>query len=170
MCRCNTDTSTLLHLLCALFRRRNLCHSVFKETMTNTNGRIAATRSRSDSKGRPIENRLLLSAPDREFEVLSPHLELVTMGLHQILQDTGRTIDHGFFPNNGLVSLLIVTGDAKSVEVGMVGNEGFIGTPLAAGIRDSGQRVIVQAAGDAFRVKSEVLQHFFLKCRLCNRD
>ena len=126
--------------------------------MTNTNGRIAATRSRSDSKGRPIENRLLLSAPDREFEVLSPHLELVTMGLHQILQDAGRTIDHGFFPNNGLVSLLIVTGDAKSVEVGMVGNEGFIGTPLAAGIRDSGQRVIVQAAGDAFRVKSEVLQ------------
>jgi CRP-like cAMP-binding protein len=126
--------------------------------MTNTNGRTAATRSRSDSKGRPIENQLLLSAPDQEFEVLRRYLELVPMGLHQVLQDPGRTIDHGFFPDIGLVSLLIVTGDAKSVEVGMVGNEGFIGTPLAAGIRDSAQRVIVQAAGDAFRVKSEVLQ------------
>jgi CRP-like cAMP-binding protein len=125
--------------------------------MTNNTGRIAAIRSRSDSKGRPVENQLLLSAPDQELEIIRPYLELVAMELHQVLQDPGRAIDHGFFPNSGVVSLLIVTGDAKSVEVGMVGNEGFIGTPLAAGIRDSAQRVIVQGAGDAFRVKSEVL-------------
>lgn len=105
-----------------------------------------------------MENHLLLNAPTREFNELRPHLEFVAMGLHQVLQEPGRSIDHGFFPNTGLASLLIVTGDAKSVEVGMVGNEGFIGMPLAAGIRDSAQRVIVRAAGDVFRVKSEILQ------------
>jgi CRP-like cAMP-binding protein len=127
--------------------------------MRNANGiNAVATHSRRDSKGRLMENHLLLSAPDQEFDELRPHLEYVVMGLHQVLQDSGRSIDHGFFPNTGLASLLIVTADAKSVEVGMVGNEGFIGMPLAAGIRDSAQRVIVRAAGDVIRVKSEILQ------------
>ena len=69
-------------------------------------------RVEATPKGGPETTLLLLSAPDQEFDALRRHLELVTMGLHQVLQDPGR-------------------------EVSMVGNEGFIGTPLAAGIRDT---------------------------------
>lgn len=126
--------------------------------MTNYHGRnTGATRLRSDSKGRPVENDLLLALPDPEFEQLLPRLEFVSIALHQVVQETGRPIEYGYFPNSGLASLLVVTSDAKSVEVGMVGKEGFIGTPLAAGIRDSSQRAIVQTAGDAYRVKPEAL-------------
>jgi CRP-like cAMP-binding protein len=117
--------------------------------MTNHEGRSStAARNRSDSKGRPIENGLLLLVPDAEFEQVRPQLEFVSLGLHQVLQDPGHSIDYGYFPNS----------DAKSVEVSTVGNEGFIGMPLAAGMRDSFQRVIVQHAGDAFRVRAEIFQ------------
>ena len=120
--------------------------------------RIAsAAQNRTDSKGRPVENRLLLDMPETEFEELRRHLELVSLGLHQVLQDPGHPVEYGYFPNSGLVSLLVVTSDAKSVEVSTVGHEGFIGMPLAAGIRDSFQRVIVQAAGEAFRIRGELL-------------
>jgi CRP-like cAMP-binding protein len=127
--------------------------------MTNHDSRISVTsRTRTDSKGRAVENGLLLSIPDAEFEQVRPQLELVSLGLHQVLQDPGHSVEYGYFPNSGLASLLVVTSDAKSVEVSTVGNEGFIGMPLAAGIRDSFQRVIVQAAGEAFRIKAELLQ------------
>lgn len=123
--------------------------------MTKNNGRTLAPRS--DSKGRAVENDLLLAIPDQEFERLLPRLESVSLGLHQVVQDSGHPIDYGYFPNKALASLLVVTSDAKSVEVGMVGQEGFIGTPLAAGIRDSSQRVIVHTAGDAYRIKADAL-------------
>ncbi|HEX4485978.1 MAG TPA: Crp/Fnr family transcriptional regulator [Terriglobales bacterium] len=128
-----------------------------------------AVRTRSDSKGRAIENGLLLLIPDAEFEQLRPQLEFVTLGLHQVLQDAGHSVDYGYFPNSGLASLLVVTSDAKSVEVSTVGNEGFIGMPLAAGIRDSFQRVIVQHAGDAFRVRAEILQTILPELPLLQR-
>jgi CRP-like cAMP-binding protein len=40
----------------------------------------------------------------------------------------------------------------------MVGREGFVGAPLAMGIRDSTQRAIVQVSAEAFRIESEVLE------------
>lgn len=126
--------------------------------MTHESHSAVITRTRVDAKSRPVANELLLALPDDEFEQIRPQLELVTLGLHQVLQDPGHSVDYGYFLNNGLASLLVVTSDAKSVEVSTVGNEGFIGMPLAAGIRDSFQRVIVQTAGEAFRVKAEILQ------------
>jgi CRP-like cAMP-binding protein len=127
--------------------------------MTNHNGRnLEAIPSRSDSKGRSVDNLLLANASDSEFEKLIAHLEPVNLASHQVLQEFGQRVDYGYFVNHGLISLLVVTGDAKSVEVGMVGKEGFVGMPLAAGIRESGQRAIVQTAGDALRIKSEVFE------------
>ncbi len=127
--------------------------------MTNNNGRNQSlAQARSDSKGRPVGNGLLLSIPEHEFEELRPHLEFVSFGHHQVLHDVGQAIDYGFFPNSGLASLLVVTSDAKSVEVSTVGKEGFIGMPLVAGIRDSSQRAVVQTSGDASRMRYEALQ------------
>jgi CRP-like cAMP-binding protein len=137
--------------------------SVSRETMTNNVRNLELTRTRSDSKGHPVENRLLLAVPDREFEVIRPHLESVTLGPHQVLQDSGLPIEYGYFPNSGVASLLVVTSDAKSVELGMVGREGFVGMPLAAGIRDSSQRAIVQTPGEACRAKAEILQSLLLE-------
>src|ERR1700753_617414 len=96
------------------------------EIMTNQNSRnLFGTQTRSDSKGRSIENNLLLDTPEKEFAELRPHLEHTSLVLHQVWQDSGHTIDYGYFPNSGFASLLVVTSDAKSVEVSTVGKDGF---------------------------------------------
>jgi CRP-like cAMP-binding protein len=127
--------------------------------MTNDPTRhLASTQNRIDLKGRPVENALLLAIPEGEFQSIRSHLELVELKTFQALQDSGMPIEFGYFPNSGLASMLVVTNDAKSVEVGMVGKEGFVGSPLAAGIRVSSQRVIVQMNGEALRIKAEILE------------
>lgn len=105
-----------------------------------------------------IENSILQSLPKNEFAAVLPHLEFVELAMQQVLQEPGTNIEFGYFLNSGLVSMMVVTSDARSVEVGMVGKEGFVGAPLALGFPTSSQRALIQIKGTAFRVKAEVLR------------
>jgi len=64
-------------------------------------------------------------------------------------------MEHAYFPSRGLVSLVVELEEGKSLEVGMIGREGFLGAPSAMGIRDTHGRAIVQAPAEAFRIPSE---------------
>jgi len=64
----------------------------------------------------------------------------------------------GYFLNLGLTSLVIAINDGRSVEVGIVGREGFVGTPIAAGLNRTPYGACVQANGNGFRIKAEVLE------------
>jgi CRP-like cAMP-binding protein len=44
------------------------------------------------------------------------------------------------------------------VEVGIVGREGFVGSPLAGGLSKTPHRSVVQVAGDGYRIRASVLQ------------
>lgn len=113
---------------------------------------------RTDVQGNGIRNRMLLSMSDHEFEVIAPHLELIEMTHHQNLHDAEKGFEYGYFPNTGLISLVIEINDGRSVEVGIVGREGFVGAPLAAGLEKTPYGAVAQAPGAAFRLKAEVLE------------
>jgi hypothetical protein len=49
--------------------------------------------------------------------------------------------------------------DGKTAEAGVVGNEGFTGTPAAVGLSRGPLRAVVQVTGDGFRVKVGALQN-----------
>ncbi len=118
---------------------------------------LSEQKERFDNKGRAVGNGILLTISDDEFQTLRPHLEFVCLNIQQILQEPGEKIEHAYFLNSGLVSLLVVTSDARSVEVAIVGREGFVGSPLAVHVRNSSQRAMVQVPGDAFRIRSDVM-------------
>ncbi len=125
---------------------------------------------RTDPNGKPVSNAVLLSLPEDEYALLRPHLELVELPQHQILFEPAQKIDFAYFPNSGMTSLVISVSDGRSVEVGIVGKEGMVGTPLAAGMRSGPCRAIMQIAGCGFRIRSEVLQDALLDApvlRLC---
>jgi CRP-like cAMP-binding protein len=69
-----------------------------------------------------------------------------------------------YFCNSGLVSILSVFPDGKSVEVGLIGNEGFVGLPLVVGFRTAPTRAIAQIEGSAFRVDGETLVALLRQC------
>jgi CRP-like cAMP-binding protein len=70
----------------------------------------------------------LLTVAAEEFARLCPHLDPVELG-HRQSHEAGEKIRYAYFLNGGLVSMVVITGDGRSVEVAMIGREGMIGTP-----------------------------------------
>jgi CRP-like cAMP-binding protein len=103
----------------------------------------------------PPGNRVLADIPAREYRRLQAQLEPVTLNFGQILYEPGRTIRHVYFPIDCLISLLTAVDKRRTLEVGMVGNEGMAGMPFILGVGVSGVRALVQGAGKALCMASE---------------
>jgi len=54
----------------------------------------------------------------------------VCLDHEQVLFQPNEPIEHGYFLNTGMVSMVVITSDGVSVEVGVVGREGFVGIPI----------------------------------------
>lgn len=119
---------------------------------------------RNDDDGNQIHNEILLGLPRRERDLLFSKLEFVRMKTHLILHEPEDTLRSAYFCNSGLISILSVFPDGKSVEVGLVGKEGFVGLPLIAGFRTANTRAVAQIEGAAFRVDSETLMPMLQQC------
>lgn len=102
-----------------------------------------------------VSNRVLANVPVKNREYLRADLEPVSLNYRQVLYEPGRTIRHVYFPVDCLISLLTAVDKRRSLEVGMVGNEGMAGMPFILGVGKSGVRAIVQGSGRAFRMRSE---------------
>jgi CRP-like cAMP-binding protein len=113
---------------------------------------------RSNVAGKPIRNEILMAMTPREFNLVRPHLQFVDLEQHRILHEPYRKLKFMYFPNRGLISLVVVLKSGKTVEAGIVGKEGASGTALAAGVSSSALREIVQISGEGFRIKSEIFQ------------
>jgi CRP-like cAMP-binding protein len=77
---------------------------------------------------------------------------------HLSLHEPTQQIEFVYFPNRGMVSQVIVTKDGRMVEIGVVGNEGYAGAGLAAGLSRSLVREIIQISGDGFRMMGNALE------------
>lgn len=111
-----------------------------------------------------VSNRILLNLPRTESARLFSSLELVRLKLHQIMHEAGEVIRSGYFMNNGMASVLTVQPDGRSVEVGLIGKEGFVGLPVIFGFKTSALRVVTQADGTAYRVDVPTLLKILPQC------
>lgn len=109
----------------------------------------------------PITNRILKALPPEEYERLVAHLEPVEMLLGEVLYRPNEPITHVYFPNRGTVSVICTFEDGKSVEAGMVGNEGMFGVCVFLGSVTSPLEAIVQLPGNALRMRADVLRAEF---------
>ncbi|HVG22473.1 MAG TPA: PAS domain S-box protein [Blastocatellia bacterium] len=100
----------------------------------------------------PVENDLLAALPPEEYERILPSLELVPLIQGDILYRPEDKIDHVYFPLSGLVSLVSVTEQGATIEVGMVGSNGMVGISLFLGGGLTPYLVIVQVPGTALRM------------------
>ena len=103
---------------------------------------------------KPPANRVLASLPAKSYQRLRAQLEPVILTFGQILYEPGETIRQVYFPIDCLISLLTAVDKRRTLEVGMVGNEGMAGMPIVLGIDVSGVRALVQGGGHALCVSS----------------
>jgi CRP-like cAMP-binding protein len=102
-----------------------------------------------------VANRVLASIPARDYRRLRAQLEPTVLKFGQVLYEPGETIQFVYFPIDCLVSLLTAVDERRTLEVGMVGNEGMAGMPFILGVGVSGVRALVQGAGGALRMASD---------------
>ena len=114
---------------------------------------------RTNAAGKPVSNKLLLSLSDRDYSSLRPHLEYVSLPNHLVIHEAGGKLEFAYFPNRGLISLVVVMKNGKTAEAGIVGNEGFTGTLAAVGLSRSTLQAVIQITGDGFRVEVGALQN-----------
>jgi CRP-like cAMP-binding protein len=97
-------------------------------------------------------NQVLSAIPTKQYGRLRSQLEPVALKFGQVLYQPGGMITHVYFPVDSLISLLTAVDRRRTLEVGMVGNEGMAGMPFILGMGVSGVRAIVQGEGTALRM------------------
>lgn len=118
----------------------------------------------SDNGNKPFANEILRQIPRNELEILRPKLEFVPLRMHQILHDAGDKIRFAYFVETGLISIVNLQPDGKSVEVGLIGKGGFVGLPIVDGFGTSPNRFVAQAEGTAQRIEASALREILPRC------
>jgi CRP-like cAMP-binding protein len=126
--------------------------------VANKDLQVVQSGGRTNAAGKPIGNKILLSISDSDFSSLRPHLEYVRLPNHLVIHEAGGKLTFAYFPNRGMISLVVVMKNGKTAEAGIVGNEGFTGTLAAVGLSRSTLQAVIQIAGDGFRVEVGSLQ------------
>jgi len=121
----------------------------------------AAAQIGADGNGsQPIQNHILLTLPRSVRNAMLAKSQFVNLPIPYVLNEVGAPIQHAYFLESGLSSILNVLQNGKSVEVGLTGKEGFVGVPLIAGFKTSPTRVIMQVGGTAFRIPAKDIKVF----------
>ena len=108
-----------------------------------------------------IHNRLLSALPPTEFALIKPSLEAVSLKPGMMLARAGDAVKSCFFPNNGMVSLLCVTEQGRSVEAGYTGYEGMIGISILLGKNEMPYDALIQSDVDGFTVDAKAVLQLF---------
>ena len=97
-------------------------------------------------------NRLLAALPAEEYTRLLPQMREVPLNFAHIIYEQNELVRRVYFPNSGIVSLLLAVEERSLLEVGIVGNEGFIGLSIFHGAEQSNNRTVVQGDGAALEM------------------
>ncbi len=104
-------------------------------------------------------NILLRTMAAADYRLLEPDLERVELPVRLRLHQAGRKIDHVYFPEDGIVSIVAVTLDGKQCEIGLFGSEGMSETATVMGTDHSPHEAYVQATGiSALKLRTAVLE------------
>ena len=97
-------------------------------------------------------NRLLLALPSSNLKQLIPELEEIRCRREQVLMDVDSSLDHIFFPDIGVVSVVAVYANGSVIEMATIGREGCTAVQAVLGAKNSSVRLLVQIPGSAAKM------------------
>lgn len=99
-----------------------------------------------------LRNRLLFALPSSDLQQLMAELEQISCERGQVLMDADSPLDHVFFPDTGVVSVVAVYADGSIIEMATTGREGCTSVQAIFGAESSSVRLLVQIPGTATRM------------------
>ena len=103
-------------------------------------------------------NILLASLKIKDFRLLEPHLQAVTLGLRKNLEKPNQRIEAVYFPESGFASVVAIQSPKTEVEVGLIGHEGMTGVAVVLGNHRSPHATYMQAAGTGHCIPADDLR------------
>jgi CRP-like cAMP-binding protein len=103
-------------------------------------------------------NLVLSALAPASLQRLAPNFETVEVGQGHVVHRVDAPVEHVYFLNKGLASLVKTMEDGRSIEVGVVGIEGVLGVSAAFAIGRPLVDSVIQLPGHGVRIRPGVLQ------------
>jgi len=131
--------------------------SLHRATVCHRDDRPSATMNLAiPTLPRAAAKNLLLDAlPSQDRRRLLAHCEHVDLVLASVLHEPGERLRHVYFPTTSFISLITPISGHERLEVGLVGDEGMLGTSLVLGVNSARTLALVQGAGAAWKLDAE---------------
>ena len=81
-----------------------------------------------------------------------PEFELIRCERGQVLMNADGPLDHVYFPDSGVVSVVAVYSDGSIIEMATIGREGCTGMQAVFGAKISSVQLLVQIPGSAAKM------------------
>jgi CRP-like cAMP-binding protein len=101
----------------------------------------------------PFKNELLAKLPAELIASLSP--QAVELPVNFVLFEPNAPIEHVYFPENAVVSVISIMESGSSIEVGTIGREGMAGSAVLLETASTPYRSFVQVGDGGHRIGVE---------------
>lgn len=105
-----------------------------------------------------VHNRLLAKLCPEDFDLLQPYLEPVTLNRGDVLITPHQPIEHVYFLEAGITSIIANTAGGRRIEIGLTGRDGLVGTPVLLGVDSTPHETFMQIAGSGLRIEAQKLR------------
>ena len=106
-------------------------------------------------------NAVLAMLPAREFKLVAEQLETVEFSFLDMMYEPFDPIHYIYFLQRGVASVVNPMENGSEIEVGMIGNDGVLGSSVLLGVDRTPSRTFIQLPGGGHRIKSEVMRRFY---------
>ena len=105
-----------------------------------------------------IRNRLLATLPPADFSLLEPQLECVPLPVGTRLVEPHTPIEHVYFLEQGIASVVATTPQGRRIEASLVGWEGLSGISVLLGTDRTPHECFIQTTGEGLRIGADDLR------------
>jgi CRP-like cAMP-binding protein len=107
---------------------------------------------------RPFLNEVLMALPQSDLDLLTPGLQPINLPLRKQLEVKNRRIEHVYFVDRGIASVVTNGSGHSEIEIGIIGKEGATGLAVIMGGDRSPHETYMQVAGNGHRITAALLR------------
>jgi CRP-like cAMP-binding protein len=131
---------------------------MFESRVDQLTDRGAGSISAGRATRKALRNRLLLTLATSDLSLLYPRLERVSLPVGTRLVEPNTSIEHIYFLDEGIASIVATTPPGRRIEVGMIGREGAAGIPILLGTDCTPHECFIQTSGEGLRIRTDDLR------------
>ncbi|UCI10751.1 Crp/Fnr family transcriptional regulator [Mesorhizobium sp. B1-1-8] len=105
-----------------------------------------------------FRNYVLKTLAPRDFSLLQPSMHRVELAIKARLEEPYRPIQHVYFPETGIASVVATMTGGRQSEVGIIGYDGMTGAAVILGQDRSPNETYIQVAGNGWCLSAEDLR------------